>query len=323
MSRRFLSITVPLLIIGIVFQWLLSGWLAGTIALIELVVLSGVIASLVFLLSWKKGTWQVKFIRSFLLLGAITGFAVVLMVIFTIASNSFPGRLSKVSLSNGSGEIVFYQMSHIGTPRYYESIQRELAEYAKKGYIFYIEWVKPWTPESHTILDRSLGIRIGSGTYDRIASFLGMTSQKSSLYDGIPATEIRHTDLSVDDIIRIMGTGALRARDPIDIERELEKSRLTPIGQTLASLFLRAVMNVTLRSWLPEDDFITWLDPRVMKTLLDERNTFVIREYFRDPPEKTVFLYWGLHFEGMYHLLVEKDKNWQIKKYEPLYPYLD
>ncbi len=92
-------------------------------------------------------------------------------------------------------------MSHIATKKYYDGIHADLLDYATNGYKFYLEGVLPGTPENQIRLEKALGMKISSGTYEDISSIMGMTSQDDTLYDGIDQSLLIHADLSVDDIV--------------------------------------------------------------------------------------------------------------------------
>jgi hypothetical protein len=62
-----------------------------------------------------------------------------MIITATAFINIFPAALSEIHLSNGKRELVFMQMSHIGTPKYYDEVQRRLQSLVASGYILYEE----------------------------------------------------------------------------------------------------------------------------------------------------------------------------------------
>lgn len=155
----------------------------------------------------KRGySFRTHFFRYFLLLSSLTGGLSLLMWVAAFLSNSFPGALSKITLSNGEKTIIYYQMSHIGTKKYYDAIHRDLSDLAEKDYSIYLEGVLPGTPENQLRLEKALGIKISSGTYEDIAQIMGMQSQDERLLEGIDKRVFIHADLGVDDIVAYLST---------------------------------------------------------------------------------------------------------------------
>ena len=92
--------------------------------------------------------------------------------------------------------------------------------------MIYREGVRPGTPENTARFDQMLGMKIGSGTYREFAQLLGMTAQDDRIFDSIPASQIRSVDLSLDDIVTLMGTGEIDSSDtPLDLTLEFARLR--------------------------------------------------------------------------------------------------
>ena len=104
------------------------------------ILLIGVLITLIGRI-WRKSesSFRTQFQRSSLIFGSITGFLSLLLLIFVILSNTFPSALSKITLSNGKRTIVFMEMSHIATPRFYETIRQDLERLTASGYTLYSE----------------------------------------------------------------------------------------------------------------------------------------------------------------------------------------
>jgi hypothetical protein len=67
------------------------------------------------------------------------GFFVTLVSGFIIYHNTYPAALSDVTLSDGSGTVVFIQMSHIASPEFYHQKQQQIQLLSQSGYTILVE----------------------------------------------------------------------------------------------------------------------------------------------------------------------------------------
>ncbi len=151
-------------------------------------------------------SFRVHFLRNIFFCGSVLGFFSILLVFLAFLANTFPGALSEIQATDGKRKVVWIQMSHIGTASYYEQIYTRLQDFANKGYIIYREGVRPGTPENTARFDQMLGVKIGSGTYTQFAELLGMRAQDDSIFDAITPTQIKSVDLTLDEIVTLIGT---------------------------------------------------------------------------------------------------------------------
>jgi pheromone shutdown protein TraB len=211
-------------------------------------------------------------------------------------------------------------MSHIASEKYYSSIKDDIAR--SSGAILYIEGVQSGTKENHDILDRTLGMKLWSGTYDHIAEMIGMRAQGSGLYMDVPQTLQRYPDISVDELISFIGTGSMIAREPIDVEKTLSLEGITPIWKWMIRESMRALMNISLKTDASSDILMEVFPPKLKIAILDKRNEYLVNAYLRESPPEAIFLYGALHFEGVYELLKKSDPSWKIISIQSLYPYV-
>lgn len=212
-------------------------------------------------------------------------------------------------------------MSHIGTEKYYNTISRELSVYAGSGYKIYLEGVLPGTPENQNRLEQAIGMKLSSGTYEDIATLMGMSAQGKSLYAGVDSGSLIHADLSVDDIVANLSTGSLQNENPVDVFSEMN-SLIDRANQWAISYIFRWLLNASLRYSLSGDSLLSMLDPSTVEALLDKRNRIVVDTYLAQGANNAVFLYGALHFDGIFAYLKSKDSKWELKSHEALYPYV-
>lgn len=188
--------------------------------MIQIVIISVVFAGIVFLFR-RSESFLTRCMRNMLILFSVHGIFGLVLIFFSVYSNSFPGSVSKIILSNNSGSIVFLQMSHVGTESFYETIGSDIRTYSNSGYIIYAEGVRPGSMKSQNQFDQILGVKMGSGLYDSLAHMIGLQAQDASLYKHVPKVQFRNVDISIDDIVSLIGTGSIPPTPPIDLESEL------------------------------------------------------------------------------------------------------
>jgi hypothetical protein len=255
-----------------------------------------------------------QFVRNSLLFGGILGFVSLFLMAFAFFSNTFPASLSSIHLTDGKRNIVYFQMSHIGTREYYKNVRSSLRALTQSGYVIYSEGVRPGTPESQAKFDATLGMKLSSGTYTEFADFVGMMAQDDTLFEGIPPEKILPVDLSLDEIVAFIGTGSLdKSTSPIDPTLEFARLREVSSGPLLPYIF-RWLLNFTLSYLSGTDIFLDSLDSTLREAILTERNHHVIDTFLAD-------VYGALHFEWMYAYLRSREPNWNIGTITPYYPY--
>ena len=62
---------------------------------------------------------------------------------------------------------------------------------------------------------------MGSGLYDSFAHIIGLEAQNQSIYKNVPKEQLQNVDISIDDIVSLIGTGSIPPTPPIDLESEL------------------------------------------------------------------------------------------------------
>lgn len=207
----------------------------GVIPFMEFVFRIVLIACAIFLLNSiirsifrkvKLFTWREILPQYILTILATVGFFTSFSLVFITYQNFTPGVLSEISLSSSGQEIVFVEMSHIATPEFYTSKRQAISTLAQNGYTILFEGVKPGTPENQALFNQSIGFDFTPTLYSEIANIIGLQSQDNKmLFDGISTGSLVSVDLSIDDIISLMGTGNIASTgQTMNMESDLQET---------------------------------------------------------------------------------------------------
>ena len=70
-----------------------------------------------------------------------------------------------------------------------------------------------------------LGIKITKTLYENFSTLFGLASQDDVLYEHVASGSLQNVDISLDDIMNLIGTGGIAASGsleaPIDLEAEI------------------------------------------------------------------------------------------------------
>lgn len=105
------------------------------------VILIAVLLSVIGMLISRKSTIQfsIRVKKIAILITAVIGFFLSIFLGFVAYENSFPGKLSDITVSNGKQTVVFLQMSHIATVNFYAQKETKITELANTGYTLLME----------------------------------------------------------------------------------------------------------------------------------------------------------------------------------------
>lgn len=306
----------------------------GIIPFVEFVFRIVLIACAIFLLNsiirsiFKKTTlhsWKEILPQYILTILTIVGFFTSISLSFIAYQNTSPGVLSDISLSSSGQEIVFVEMSHIATPEFYVSKKVAIATLAQSGYTILMEGVKPGTSENQALFNQSIGFDFTPTLYSEIANLIGLQSQDNKmLFEGINTGSLVSVDLSIDEIISLMGTGTIASTGEVmNIESDLQDTlgHLSVREQLFTGWMARGFMNWSLKQ---SDDMASLLTsgPQIQlySTIIDRRNDRIVEYIQAHPDQKIAIVYGALHFNGVYEALQHTSSKWkmnQVKKYTP------
>ncbi len=214
-------------------------------------------------------------------------------------------------------------MSHVATPKFYNTVKSDLISLTETGYIVYIEWVTPWKKENQDRFEKMLGMKFNSGTYESMANALGMVAQDKSLFSGLKKESLKNVDISIDDIVSLTSSSSTLSSSDAPIDLEAEFAKLPSFADnSLFAYMMQAVMNFSLKYDTSFDLLSSGIDSGLLDTILSKRNHYVVDTFIKGSDQKVVFLYGGLHFQGMYDLLKIANPEWKILAVEARYPYI-
>lgn len=161
--------------------------------------------------------------------------------------------------------------------------------------------------------------------YTTIADLIGLSSQDNkALFAGISTGSLVSVDLSIDDIVALMGTGTVATGSLENIEATI-KSTMNTLN-TPERLFIswtaRSLLNWSLKQ--SEDISILLTSPsqeRLFEVIISRRNDLIVEYITTHPKQKIAVVYGALHFNGVYEALQKIDKNWKTTDIKNSTPY--
>lgn len=134
-------------------------------------------------------------------------------------------------------------------------------------------------------------------------------------------------DVSIDEIMTIMGTGELVTvsgeTSPVNIESELMNLQNISIHDKIfAGHVVRALMNLALKEIASIENIISIKTaPHLFDAILTKRNENIANYIETHPTKDIAVVYGGLHFEGVFSMLQKADTNWKIVDIRSYTPY--
>lgn len=313
-------------LIAIIFEWYI-----GVFSLVGFFIQVILMALLVWLFVYSVSSSPTKKYRTIVLNSALIMMAIIGMFVasiggFIIYHNTYPAALSDITLTDGSGSVVFVQMSHIANGDFYTEKNIQLQSLSQSGYTILVEGVRPGSAESHAKFDAYMGFQFTETLYDTIALLTGFEAQDNdTLYAWVSTGSITSVDVSIDDIVWLIGDSApLVSWEIPDIERELSGALqgITDKDKKLLSYSFRGILNWTLKSSGDiENALMEWDKAGVFRAIIEKRNDPIV-EYIRTHPgQKIAIVYGALHFNWVYAWLQRLSPNWKIVDIVHTYPY--
>lgn len=239
-----------------------------------------------------------------------------------------PAKMPFYTISNGNKIVKFQAMVHIGTPNFYKSVQKNIRQSKKNGYVLFFEGVKSWKEENMKKFDQALGINFTPDLYKNFSRLYGLTFQDNSQLLGLVNNYDFNIDLTIDEIIRLYDE--LPKNEAKNIPSEVqdvdtlvleELSKLNEKQLQILVYVNQAIMNFIIKNdKLQKGILANFWNSNLFEVILNKRNELIVSEIQKSKYDKIFITYWLLHFQGIFDKLKEKDKNWKIIKQENFYP---
>ena len=290
----------------------------------------------VFHIIWSK--IRKKLILSFtefnkIFLYRLSVFTVIITSIiwaFTIYQNEYaPASMPKITLVSSDKIVVFQTMSHIGTANFYKEVAKSIKQAKKDGFVYFFEWVKPWTSQNNQDFNKALWIKFSENLYKNLGKLYWVVNQDNSKFIWLVNDKDYNIDLSIDEIMKLYKNSENTSKNPpkqkipIDVnERILETlSKLNQRQLNLLVYINKSILNFIIKSDktknLVSDNFWNKL---LFEIILNKRNEVLATQIINSPHKKIFITYWLLHFDWVFELLKADDKSWKILKKELYYP---
>jgi hypothetical protein len=243
---------------------------------------------------------------------------IIISIVGLLAAESiWPLQLPVTTMSNGQQTVIFEGMIHIGSPRFYASVQEDIAHAKAGGATYFYEGVRPSPDHPETdqkLLSMVTGVDVDLDTlYITFAQATGLTMQK------IIADE---TDVNVDIDVWDLYQRLLRdppkmnkPKEPLD-PHEFTKFVSNVHGMTDGlptsvqhglQLLARNTLSVMLQVAMSHDKD----NPISSGPILVYRNQILANAIERGPAT-IIVTYGNDHAKGLLEILQQDDPNWHI-----------
>lgn len=332
-KNTFTLIVFSLLYIGIF-------WLDGFIWVGISLIIMWIYLSFLYLLfaGWKKLwnrdfiTFSVNSVYKFLYWVAI----MITIIFWFLGSFTYyhnhisPAILSSYTLSDWEKTLVFQTMSHIGSQNFYSKIINQIIHYKSLGYVYFYEWVRPWSQENSQAFSEAIGVQFDENTYKSLSKLYWLEFQDQNEFLGLVNDEDYNIDISIDDIMEQYHQSS-HPKDllksvidwPIDVEQLVQQQiwNLNPKALLIFQYINKSFINAILKSKSTQQTLQDKLaNQALFDVILHQRDKFIAQAIL-STDEKKIFLTYGeLHFQWIFDILKTHNPKWQIIEINSFYP---
>lgn len=316
---------------------ILIAYISWTTAVLSTIIAFSTYAFITYILylAWKKIRKQenvkiLEFFELFAYKSAISISIVSVLVWWFIYYNNeiSPAAMPTYYLSNWEKQVTFQSMIHIANPDFYERIKQDILFAKQDNYVYFFEWVKPWTPESHTAFNEALWVEFNPELYKNFSELYWVVAQDNSQFLWLENDLDFNVDMNMDTIMQLykQKVSPNESKIPseiIDANAEIIKtlSSLNPIQKKILVYVNQAILNFftkndSIRNAILEN---LW-NQDIFSIILDERNVLIADEISSSQYNKIYITYGLLHFQWVFELLKKQDPNWILHHTDYLFP---
>ena len=242
-----------------------------------------------------------------------------------------PAEIPLYTLSNGSKQVQFQGMSHIGSKDFYEEVKDSIKIAKQDGFILFYEWVRPGSQENINEFNEAIWIEFNADLYENFSKLYGVDHQKNPDFLGIENDKDFNIDLDIDEIMSIyrkkIGTNQTDMPDMpdrwekqvADVGKDIidQLSDLSERELSLLRYINKSVLNFIVKNSEFRDMMLaTFWNEDLFSVILEERNIYLV-ESITSSEYSNIFVMYGLmHFDWVLELLQKKDPKWSIQSIE-------
>lgn len=326
------KIIVPSLILG--FFLIVSYYIKWFYGLLSFLVSIWFYTIVFYTLSiiWKK--WRKKeiidfkiFLQNFLFSISILLFLIVWIIWwYSYYANTInPASLHQYTLTNWKKTVVFQEMIHIWRKSFYETIKNDIALAKKDDFVYFFEWVKPGSKESHKKFNAALWVKFDVDLYKNFSKLYGVSFQDNAQFLWLVNDKDFNVDISMDEIIAYYDTikkEDSENEDIIDANQKILAS-LSSLNQKELQILVyvnQAILNTIIGNKTLLKGLENLNNKELFDVILGKRNELLAKTIVDSPYEKIFVTYGKLHFDGVFELLQKNDNNWKIIQTKKLFP---
>lgn len=153
-----------------------------------------------------------------------------------------------------------------------------------------------------------------------------MSQDNKFLFANVSTGSVISVDLSIDDIMILMGTGGV-SPDPktlpdLSAQIKILRENMTAREQLFLGWVGRGLLNWGLKRSGNLDMILSSPDQsRLFSTIIDRRNDAIVKYIQTHPNQNIAIIYGALHFNGVYEALQKSSTGWTVTHITSSEPY--
>ncbi len=331
MKKYKIIISVITLFLSVLFVFYLESFF-GVLSFFISLWIYAVIFYLITII-WRKLRAKEKPIFSVFLGGFLYSVSIIIIFLSTLLfwlayyfNEINPAKMPEYTISNGEKIVKFQTMIHIANPSFYNKVKQNLIDFKKSSAVYFFEWVKPWTKENNEAFNKALWIKFDKDLYLNLSKLYWVSPQNNFIFLNQINDKDFNVDIWIDEIIKFYNIKTKNIEtsknSPIDANKEILKvlSNLNQRELKILVYFNQAILNALIWNKTILKNMENMNNKELFNVILDERNKILANEIINSKYKKIFVTYWKLHFDWVFEILKQNDKNWKITEIKYLYP---
>lgn len=262
----------------------------------------------------------------------LTIITIIIWLISYLLNEIYPAPMPEYTISNWEKIVKFQGMSHIWTENFYNQVAENLKIFKKEWWVYFFEWVKPWSKENWEKFNKALWIQFDDDLYKNFSKLYWVSHQDNTKFFWLINDLDFNVDLNMDEIVKLYEERMnskpewkkeYKNKIPIDANKTIIEtlSRLNDKQLKILIYINQAILNFII--WNENtQSFLTnnLTNKDLFEVILWKRNEVLANEIINSEYEKIYITYWLLHFKWVFELLKQNNKKWEIISIKNLYP---